>query len=315
MLCAHPQIYICHESWFYFWNNLLPKKYTGSDFLRYYAGTYTFRWLKLDPSEIEEMKAEFPATLLRDEIGPVFREIMKRKAAQYGRVRYGDKSPHPRTTMISISRLHMGSPTDLPNCLGFEAMRKAVLPYLDRLHQVRLEDLLSDTEPVMRRILDFVEEPWDDAVLDHSNHLPDYNDMPPVPWLSQAAEPRGASQFNWNSIPPSRLKVIEYLCRKSMQLYGYEPAPVDGPGMLRTRLDILTQVPSMIVYYIKLLRLLGYMKDPENWAGNDKTRSFRQSINPNFEKYYPNFQWPRLPDEAEPETEATTASTEGARST
>jgi hypothetical protein len=46
-----------------------------------------------------------------------------------------------------------------------------------RYHEVRYEELVTDTEATMRKLLDFLGEPWDDAVLDY-NSKP--HDMSPV---------------------------------------------------------------------------------------------------------------------------------------
>ena len=37
----------------------------------------------------------------------------------------------------------------------------------DRYYEVRYEDLVADTEGTLRKLLDFLEEPWDDALLAH----------------------------------------------------------------------------------------------------------------------------------------------------
>ena len=43
----------------------------------------------------------------------------------------------------------------------------------DRYLEVRYESLVGDTEKQMRAVLDFVGEPWDDAVLHHTDHSHD----------------------------------------------------------------------------------------------------------------------------------------------
>jgi sulfotransferase family protein len=37
----------------------------------------------------------------------------------------------------------------------------------DRYHEVRYEELVTDPEAALRRLLDFLGEPWDDAVLEY----------------------------------------------------------------------------------------------------------------------------------------------------
>ena len=46
-----------------------------------------------------------------------------------------------------------------------------------RYHEVRYEELVTDTEATLRKLLEFLGEPWDDAVLDYSSKP---HDLPPV---------------------------------------------------------------------------------------------------------------------------------------
>jgi len=46
-----------------------------------------------------------------------------------------------------------------------------------RYYEVRYEDLVTDTETTMRKLLDFLGEPWDDAVLDHGSKPHDMSAM------------------------------------------------------------------------------------------------------------------------------------------
>jgi hypothetical protein len=54
-------------------------------------------------------------------------------------------------------------------------IRKArdAAPKLDHYVEVRYEDLILDTEPTLRRVCEFIELPWDDAVLDYYERSPD----------------------------------------------------------------------------------------------------------------------------------------------
>ena len=42
----------------------------------------------------------------------------------------------------------------------------------DRYLEIRYENLVADTEKQMRQVLEFVGEPWDDAVLHHTDAPP-----------------------------------------------------------------------------------------------------------------------------------------------
>src|SRR5262245_4780151 len=90
MLSAHPRIYICHETSFYFWERFLPGSVSGDDFLRRFFWTFNFRWLAIDPRAV---LARLPSHFPREQAGLAFEAIMRLKAASYSRVRYGDKTP------------------------------------------------------------------------------------------------------------------------------------------------------------------------------------------------------------------------------
>lgn len=40
----------------------------------------------------------------------------------------------------------------------------------DRYYEIRYEDIVGQTEPSLRRLLEFLHEPWNSAVLEHDNH-------------------------------------------------------------------------------------------------------------------------------------------------
>ena len=56
---------------------------------------------------------------------------------------------------------------------------------------MRLEDLVEDPEAELRRVLDFVDEPWDDSVLDPERR--DASGVPPFPWFQDALTSRDAA--------------------------------------------------------------------------------------------------------------------------
>ena len=55
-----------------------------------YARSITFAWLKLPPADVAAGFGADPATAPAA-VG--FQAVMRAKAAQYGKVRYGDKTP------------------------------------------------------------------------------------------------------------------------------------------------------------------------------------------------------------------------------
>ena len=287
LLSAHPNIYITHEPWFYIWNDLCPKEYSGDEFLKYYFQTFSFRWLRLKPADVlKNLDRHLP----REQLWLAFREIMQQKARALGRERYGEKTPghmdhlgeifrdfpdarvvlmlrDPRSTVESTRRQVWGCQRDLGNCLVYERSRKKAQKFEDRLLTVKLEALRLNPEREMRRILDFVGEPWDSAVLDHAANNPDPNDMPPVPWLQSAAEPLVPSEMRLPAISPERLRLIETICGGSMKRYGYEKAVLESePSTVETWRRIVGEVPETARYAWTMIKIYQKLRDPHRWG-------------------------------------------------
>ena len=177
MLCAHPRIYLTHEASFYLWESAFPwRKRSPEDYTRHYLQTFSFKWLRLDPRPILE---KLPQPLEREQVPVLYTEIMKAKAAEYGKVRFGDKTPShtgklqqifrdypdarvvrivrdPRGVVKSLSRMPWASRSIIAGSLHCEIERKQAARFKDRILAVRFEDLLADTRRVMHEVLDFV---------------------------------------------------------------------------------------------------------------------------------------------------------------
>jgi len=152
----------------------------------------------------------------------------------------------PRSTAESLTVVPFGSPSILVTALSLRPGQRAADKYRDRILTVRLEDLLADGRAVMKRALDFVGEPWDDAVLDHSRRVADLNDMPPHPWLHGAKRERKAVVATWQSRSPAQVRLVEWLTRRSMQEGGYEPARFySEPGRLALWAEFFRHVPEL----------------------------------------------------------------------
>ena len=90
MLCAHPRIYLTHEAMFYLLEPRFLRKMRARAGLKSYFRSPAFRSLGIDP---EKVLAGLPDPLPPGRIGDVYAALMRAKAAQYGRVRFGDKTP------------------------------------------------------------------------------------------------------------------------------------------------------------------------------------------------------------------------------
>jgi hypothetical protein len=267
MLCAHPRIYISHEAGFYMWESSFPAKVPRRSYVEAYLKSRTCRWLAIDP---ERVLAQLPDPLPVDRVKDAYAAIMREKAAMYGRPRFGDKTPghawylrrifrdfpdarvirivrDPRSNVESLTRMPFASQSVLACSMMLRDEHRRVAPYADRILTIRLEDLLADGRTVMGKVLDFVGEPWDDAVLDHAKHLPDAHDMPPHPWLESSARDRTAPQARWMSLSAAQVRLIETITAARMRDGGYTPAPLERePAALSVLWARLREVPEAI---------------------------------------------------------------------
>lgn len=121
-------------------------------------------------------------------------EVFGLAASKQGATRWGDKTPfhvdfieeaarvfpdamfvgtvrHPGAVAASMSRFGWDWRKGISHWLtANEALLEASPTVGDRLRLWRYEDLVSQSEAVMREVLEFVEEPWDPIVLEHHRH-------------------------------------------------------------------------------------------------------------------------------------------------
>src|SRR6266540_3137780 len=136
----------------------------------------------------------FPKQYWHEHIAGMFDAIKSDYARRAGKSRWADKTPRYALTLPFIDRL-------FPTCQvvhvirdgrdvvashrvrwGYLAALKAVRKWPhyvhsaraagaamtpDRYHELRYEDLVSEPEKTLRELLDFLDEPWDSAVLAH----------------------------------------------------------------------------------------------------------------------------------------------------
>jgi hypothetical protein len=135
----------------------------------------------------------FPKAWWHQRIAEFFGSVHSEYARRRGKRRWADKTPRYALSVAGITEL-------FPTCQvvhvirdgrdvvashrhrwGYLAALKAVLKWrvyveaaqaagtelpADRYYEVRYEDLVADTEATVRKLLDFLGEPWDDAMLD-----------------------------------------------------------------------------------------------------------------------------------------------------
>lgn len=313
MLCAHPRIYLTHEASFYVWQKLAPPKLDGEAYLRHFLQTFSYRWLGLDPATWID---EVPRPLERDHAKALYTAIMRAKAAQHGKVRWGDKTPShanhlgaifadypgarvvrivrdPRGVVRSLQRMPWASRTISGGTLLCDREHQDCAPFVDQILQVRLEDLLDDPRAVMTEVLDFVGEDWSEQVLDHPAHGPGLEDMPPVPWFAGAA--RHVSKPgtpSWTKADPVDIRLMERLNRKSMAAFGYEVAALDSePSSLAVLGRWLGELPQFALDMWVFLRMAVNSRDPS--AHDDNLMLHK--LNPPAWDQYPGFEMPKPP--------------------
>jgi hypothetical protein len=307
MLSAHPRIYLTHEASFYVWESLLPKR----EFPEAFFETHSFRWLRVDPARVRARLTGSSTS------GDAFSAVMREKASQYGRVRWGDKTPghthflkrifedfpeakvvhivrDPRSTVLSLCRMPWASRSPYANAVYCEIDWKRAAPFRERMLQIRLEDLLAKPRETMGRVLEHVGEPWDDAVLDHPAHIPAKDDMPPYPWLEVAARARGAPEQGWPGLTPVQIRMIERLTQRTMKGAAYAPAElaakVSLPAVWRAGLG---EVPESLRHLMTYYRHTRAITAERDFTG--EALALFRLINPEAWARYPGFEMPVAP--------------------
>ena len=173
MLDSHPNIMIAQETGF-----------LRAVMAQYYIPFWKFvgEWL----SRIGMTEAE-----LDESCRTFYDDIFSQAAAKRGATRWGDKTPYHVHHMDLAARVFPDAqfiatvrhPGAVANSVGRfkwdwnkgvehwthsnQNMVDAGIKLGDRFHLIRYEDLVTDTEPVLREVLDFLQEPWKDEVMAH----------------------------------------------------------------------------------------------------------------------------------------------------
>jgi hypothetical protein len=136
----------------------------------------------------------FPKSYWHEKIAGLFDSVQLDYAARRGKTRWADKTPRyalsleyidelfPTCQVVHVVRDGRDVVASHQDRWGMVSACKAVRKWplyirtaraaafrlpSDRYLEVRYEDLVHETEPTLRRLLDFLGEPWDPAVLAH----------------------------------------------------------------------------------------------------------------------------------------------------
>ncbi|HEU4973878.1 MAG TPA: sulfotransferase [Baekduia sp.] len=248
MLDSHEHIAIPHETGFmraYNAMRFIPFKWTGRGW------TQRLGWSP------EELDAELRA---------LFDRLFMRYATEHGKQRWGEKTPlhtwhisnmhrlFPDAQFIGIVR-HPGASISsnmrrFKHTAGWMArhydrytreLTRQALRLPDHMRVLRYEDLLLQTEPVMRELLEWLGEPWSDRVLEH-HVVQGERGSTRVEGKSRADDPLDVSRMDrWTqTIDPADRRTIARRVGRLAAFYGYSmddgaqiaPLTTDGGTLL-----------------------------------------------------------------------------------
>jgi hypothetical protein len=189
-------------------------------------------------------------------LGELYDRLFMRYAERHGKARWGEKTPlhtwhvddmarlfpaaqfigvirHPSASVASnMRRFHLAlgrTGTHWSRYTG-EIVRQAAR-HGDRFALIRYEDLVVDPEPLLRELLEWLGEPWSDAVLQHHTIQSERGGRKRVEGRSRRDEPIDPSRIaRWKeTLPrPQQRWLAERLARRA-EFFGYamdEPLPV-----------------------------------------------------------------------------------------
>lgn len=244
MLDAHPDLAIGPETHFVPEVIRASRGWRGSPERALGAIVGSRRWGDFD-LDAGELGARLRAL---DPFGPaeVLRAFYGLYAESQGKPRWGDKTPVYVTKMKAIAAVlpearfvHLiRDGRDVALSRARRAMRGAARPenaarkWRDRIHEarrqaeriphyleVRYEDLVTETEPTLRGIAEFLELPWDGAMLDYHERAPERlrevaRDLPPADGKQHRPAEERMAAHALTAEPPSRERV--YAWREGM---------------------------------------------------------------------------------------------------
>ena len=89
---------------------------------------------------------------------------------------------------------------------------------------MRYEDLVADPEATVRRILEFVEEDWDETLLDRA--LSSTGNVGFGDWKTYGrAKVDNSSVDRWKKLPSPTIRHLAGVCNPTLERLGYEPVP------------------------------------------------------------------------------------------
>jgi Sulfotransferase family len=267
MLDAHPDMAVPPESYFIIDLYRKRKRYEPSDGHRYntiavandLAGSRWFRAWGMPPKEL--------ATAMRREDGVDFAEAMRKVyrgyAGMFGKSRYGDKTPayvqhirvlgeifpearfvhlirDGRNVAMSLTEVKWGPPDVVEGALQWRervvrGRRAGTEIGPERYLEVRYERLVAEPEPVLREVSAFLELPFDESMLRHSETAAER--VPGRPdGLHRRAATAPVAVRDWRTdMRREDLEAVEAAAGDLLSELDYERAVPDPPKEARRR--------------------------------------------------------------------------------
>ena len=255
LLSAHPSIAIAPETHFLnHWMRLRPgrdpsRREDFESFWEEFSGSERFSYLGIDASAA---RARILAGGAHG-YGEIFAGVLQEYAATMGKPRWGEKTPnhwpyvdvllgwYPRALIVYMLRdpravvaSLLDTPWAGPNADAHASRWRHSVHNLERwagdgrVRAVKYEALVAETEPVLRRVCEFLDEEYTPVMLDRSETTsPIINRQD---WakahLRTAQQPvTGANVQKWRStLSSAQVAVVEHAAGSRMQVYGYLPA-------------------------------------------------------------------------------------------
>lgn len=318
MLNAHPNLHLTHEASFYLDPRGNALASDGRAWFERYARSFSFAFLGVSRSEVTDHLDGVATTTRRDAVAAV----MRAAAAQHGKARFGDKTPahaqqlatiasefpdarivhvvrDPRGVVSSLAAMPWATSSNGLNAFFAAQQVKAIDRFAASgggVCTVRLEDLVVRPEEEMRRVLDFVGEDWDAAVLDHTAHGGGA-DLPPFPWFAEAARPVTAptgapAPFD---LSPAWIRSIERTAAWTLREHGYErDATIGEPSLAERVAAHAADAPEVAASIARAAKAasLGLRREPPD---PNEALAAVCSVNPAAWSHYPGFTLPPVP--------------------
>jgi hypothetical protein len=250
VLDSHDRIAIPQETGFmraYNAHQFIPLKWSGRNWAR------RMGWSR---EELDEELARF------------YERIFRRYAELHGKDRWGDKTPlhtwhvdgmarlYPDAVFIGIVRHPGGSVGSNMNRFGHSFNRsvthvakydreiaRQAARYAERFVLVRYEELVLQTEPLLRELLAWLGEPWSDRVLQHHSVQVGRGGRLTVEGKNRIDDPIDVSRIDkWHrTMPDAKRPALERRLGRLAEFFGYamgdpavlEPLAANGALLIR----------------------------------------------------------------------------------